>query len=325
MSDSSWLPPGKRAAVCFSIDDIHPATSDDAYEAGGDLGAGALGHIARLLDKHPALAVTLFTTPDWREISPHVTRRLLARIPIVRDRVYLSSTLPAGTMRLDRHPRFVAYLKSLPRTQIGLHGLHHIHPGHTVLVEFQNQSVATCKDILKRSLALFEAAGLPVVRGMTPPGWNAPAALLTAMDELDFHFIGSSRDIRTPVTAGATAEMSGLRGVKLYEPQYVRPGLLHVPANFQATSTLDRAIEIIEAGGLLSVKAHIIKNALGHIALDGVDALYCNYLDALFTLLEQRYGESLWWTHMDEIALHQRAQRSSGLAAELGHGRVART
>lgn len=40
-----WLPDGKTAAVVWSIDDIHPATSDDAYEAGGDLERGALGHV----------------------------------------------------------------------------------------------------------------------------------------------------------------------------------------------------------------------------------------------------------------------------------------
>ena len=76
-----WLPPGKRAAVCFTIDDVHPAKSSDCYEAGGDLGDGALGNLERLLDKHPALKVTLFLTADWREKSPVPTRRLMSRIP----------------------------------------------------------------------------------------------------------------------------------------------------------------------------------------------------------------------------------------------------
>jgi hypothetical protein len=62
-----WLPDGKRAAVCFSIDDIHPGRSADDYDGGGDLDAGALGHVRRLLERHPRLWVTLFTTPDWRE------------------------------------------------------------------------------------------------------------------------------------------------------------------------------------------------------------------------------------------------------------------
>src|SRR5262249_24369191 len=63
-----WLPPGKRDAVCFTIDDVHPGRSTDHYDAGGDLGKGALGLIAELLERHPQLHVTLFTTADWREI-----------------------------------------------------------------------------------------------------------------------------------------------------------------------------------------------------------------------------------------------------------------
>jgi hypothetical protein len=54
--------------------------------------------------------------------------------------------------------------------------------------------------------------------------------------------------------------------------------------------------------GLLAIKAHIVKNACGHIALDGLDELYRNYLDLVFSELERRYGESLWWTSMAEIA-----------------------
>ena len=66
-----WLPDHHDAAVTFSIDDVHPGRSSDAYEAGGDLGDGALGHVAWLLERHPQLRVTLFTTPDWRELSPN--------------------------------------------------------------------------------------------------------------------------------------------------------------------------------------------------------------------------------------------------------------
>src|SRR5215212_3381114 len=117
----AWLPHGKRAAICFTIDDIHPGKGRDAYDGGGDLGAGALGHVERLLAKHPELKVTLFTTPDWREISPVPTRRIVSRIPGLRDRLYLTKLHPRGTMRLGRHPEFVRYLKSLPRTEIGLH------------------------------------------------------------------------------------------------------------------------------------------------------------------------------------------------------------
>src|SRR5262245_5791543 len=183
-----WRPAGKTAAVCLSIDDVHPGKSTDAYEAGGDLEKGVLGHVERLLARHPKLKVTLFTTADWREISPSIERTLLAKIPVVRDRSMLAKTLPAGTMRLDRHPDFVRYLQDHPRMEIGLHGLHHIHPGRSIHIEFQEQTRRECGRMLREALRIFDAAGLPHARGMCPPGWNAPPALLAAMADVGLRF-----------------------------------------------------------------------------------------------------------------------------------------
>jgi len=319
-----FLPPGKKAAVCFTVDDIHPGRSTDAYEAGGDLGRGALGHIERLLDRHPDLRVTLYTTADWREISPVPTRKILARIPVLRDHVFLADVLPEGVMRLDRHPEFVRYLKSLPRTNVGLHGLHHIHKGPTVLVEFQDEPAEECERILRSALSIFRDAGLPAPTGMTPPGWNAPPGLLEAMVRTGMQYVASGRDIRTPVTRDARTAMSGLRGVSLIHPELIGGGrLVHIPANFQATSTIDRARDIVNAAGILSIKAHIVKNALGHIALDGLDALYANYLDTLFFALEDSFGAELWWTNPEEIAarvLAERSRKTEGVATREAEG-----
>ena len=296
-----WLPAGKRAAVCFTIDDVHPGKSRDHYDGGGDLGDGALGLVAKLLERHPHLHVTLFVTADWREISP-APSRLLKRVPILRDRLYLSKVLPEGTRRIDRDPAFLAYLRSLPRTEIGLHGLHHIHRGPLLHVEFQDEPVRVQREKLRRMLDIFDASALSFVRGMCPPGWNAPESLLVAMEELGFDFVASARDIKTPISPDATTNMSGLRGVPLIQPAISGRGLLHFSTNFQATSQWERAKAIVDAGGLLAIKAHIVKDALGHVALDGVDAVYCNFLDLLFDRLEREYGDSLWWTTMGEIS-----------------------
>jgi hypothetical protein len=309
-SPAAFLPEGRRAAVCFTIDDVHPGKSTDAYEAGGDLEKGALGHVARLLDRHPRLYVTLFTTADWREISPVPTRRWLRRIPYVRDRVMLANTHRRGTMRVDRHPAFVDFLKQLPRTEIALHGLHHIHPGEQLLVEFQEQDRAMCMRMLGTAIDIFAAAGLPMVKGMCPPAWNAPPALLEAMDVLDFLYVASARDILTPISVRATTSMSGLRGRSLIYPDTVGArGLVHLTTNFQATSPIERAFEILRAGGLLAIKGHIIKNALGFVMLDGIDGVYCNYLDLLFREIDREFGDSIWWTSMGEVARRVRERR----------------
>lgn len=298
-----WLPEGKRAAVCFSADDVHPGKKTDAYEAGGDLDQGQLRHLVWLLERHPQLRATLFTTADWREISPVPTRKLLARIPYLRDHFYLAKVLRPGTMRLSRHTEFVHYLKQLPGAEIALHGLHHAGRGLNIPVEFRQQSLAGCRRSLREAIAIFAEAGLEYVQGMSPPGWDLSEALATAMIEAGLRFVASARDLHTPVSRTAKTNMSGLKGVSLIYPELICDGqLLHLTSNFQATSALDRAIEIIEHQGLLAIKAHIVKHALGHTALDGLDELYRNYLDLIFTRLESMYGDSLWWTSMGEIS-----------------------
>jgi hypothetical protein len=123
------------------------------------------------------------------------------------------------------------------------------------------------------------------------------------MAQLGLKFVASARDILTPVSADASTNMSGLRGASLIYPELVANGrLVHFTSNFQATSPIERARAILDAGGLLAIKGHIIKNAMGLIALDGIDGLYRNFLDLLFNELDRAYGEALWWTSMGEIA-----------------------
>lgn len=307
-----WLPPGKDAAVCFTIDDVHPGRSAEHYDGGGDLGGGALGLVEGLLRRHERLGVTLFVTADWREISPYPSR-LLSAIPRLNRRMFLTRVLPKGSRRVDRAPEFVSYLSALRGAEIAFHGLHHIHRGPLVHVEFQDESASECARVLEEMERIFSGAGWRYVRGMCPPGWNAPPGLLEAMRRLKFDFVASARDIRTPIQPGALTQMSGLAGAPLIAPAWVGEGtaLVHFTTNFQATSPLERALAIIDAGGLLAVKAHIIKNACGYIALDGVDPTYCNYLDLLFSELERRYGDRLWWTSMGEVAKRIRASAPS--------------
>jgi uncharacterized protein DUF2334 len=302
---SSWLPARTRAALCLSIDDIHPAKSSDYYEAGGDLSKGVLGRVEWLLARHPRLRVTLFVTADWREISPVPTRKLLASIPYLRDRLFLAKRWPQGTMRLDRHPQFVAYLKQLPRTEIGFHGLYHCSTGKEIPVEFQHQDTTAIKDMLAQMVGIFQQAGLPFVPGMCPPGWNAPLPLLHALADTGMTFVASARDIFTPIARTAVTNMSGLKGVSLIYPERVLDGrLIHLPANFNPTRTFERATAILDCAGLLSIKAHAVKQVMGFTAYDGLDEIYANYLDLLLSRLEDRYGDSLWWTSMGEIAQH---------------------
>lgn len=307
-----WLPDGKRAAVCFSVDDIHPSTSADGYEAGGDLSNGTLGYVERLLQRHDRLKTTLFVTPDWRPVQLARSRRL-ARLPMLSKRIFHVDLHPKGRFRLDRYPRFARYLNDLPRCDVAPHGLHHVHRGPDLAVEFQNETYEHCLDILRESLSLFSEARVNHVMGFAPPGWNLPPMLQKALETLDFSFVASARDIHTSITPGAEASMSGLKKVPLAYPKRICDRqLVHLPVNFQATSATERAHQIISCGGLLSIKAHAFKRGGGHTLRDGLDDEYFTFLDRLFLELDSKYGDSLWWASMDEIAAHWRNARPYG-------------
>ncbi|WP_029032982.1 DUF2334 domain-containing protein [Salinimicrobium terrae] len=298
-----WKPADKKAAVCFTIDDIHPSKSTDYYEAGGDLDKGRLGLVKWLLDRHPELKVTLFTTANWREISPVPTRKFLASLPGVRDKFFLAKRYQKDTMNLERHPEFVEFLNSMKNTEIGFHGLYHVHKGLKIPVEFQNQTKEEFREILKEMQRIFNKSGIEHVKGICPPGWNAPNALLDELIKENFDFIASARDIFTPISRDARTNMSGIKGASLIRPEAIKENkLIHFPTNFQANSKVERAKEIINNSGLLSIKAHIVKSVFGYIAIDGVDELYMNYLDSLLTNLKNEYGDSLWFTSMGEIS-----------------------
>ncbi len=319
-----WLPEGKRAAVCFNVDDIHPATSRDEFDAGGDLGQGALGHVERLLGRHPQLRVTLFVTPDWRLRRLVPTRGWLTRVPLLRERIHWAPLTPRGHFRVDRFPDFVAYLNALPRTECAVHGLNHAHPGPRMAVEFQQQSRSECGALLREARHIFRSAGLRHVPGFAAPAWRTPPALCEALSDTGFHFVTSARDLETPVSSRARTAGSGLRGASLLQPSWIRranpddaahaasrPGqLVHFTTNFQATSSLERAHAVIEAGGLLSIKAHIFKSGGGITMLDGLDAGYCDFLERLWQELERKYGDSLWWTTLAEMAARCRLTQS---------------
>jgi hypothetical protein len=172
-----------------------------------------------------------------------------------------------------------------------LHGLH--HPGRLVSVEFQNQDRVHCAKLLDEAIRIFDQSGLRWTRGLQPPGWNCPPALRQACHDVGIEWIMSARDIWTPVTRQATTAMSGLADVSMLFPERIVPNLLHITTNFQATSPAERAFEIVDAGGVLSIKAHISKKLPGHTHLDGVDRVYMNYLDRLFDQIKDLYGEEI--------------------------------
>jgi hypothetical protein len=241
---------------------------------------------------------------------------VLSRLPLVANKVYHVDLHEPGRFRVDLFPEFVAYLNRLPRTDIAIHGLHHVHRGPRFAVEFQDQSYEECVGIVHAAATIFTLAGLRFVRGFVPPGWQVTPALTRALDDSGFSFACSARDIRTEIRYGALSRMSGLHGVSLLEPELIGDTLVHLPTNFQATSDFSRAEKIIECNGLLSIKAHIFKEAGGHTMADGLDDAYTHRLTELLTRLETAYGDSLWWASLDEVAERARAADAQRVDAD---------
>jgi predicted deacetylase len=296
----------------MSVDDVHP-NAPIAEEPLGNVAKNALAHLEWLTRRHPLLRVTLFTTPDWRSRSAAPARSWRSRLPIVRHAFHASEVLPRGTLRLDRHLEFTAWLRHLRNVDFGIHGLYHVRRGPAYLQEYAECSARRCRQMIVEARRIMTAAGLPIVAGITPPAWTAPPALLTAMAGLDMAFISSARDLDTPIAPGALTRGSGLRDVSLITPQFLPFGrLVHISTNFQATSSIDRAMAILECGGLLGIKAHLLKRFGSYVALDGLDEQYVEYLDRLCERIQDRYGDRVWWTTMSEIAERMRTLQSAG-------------
>ncbi|MBR0866809.1 hypothetical protein JQ614_34675, partial [Bradyrhizobium diazoefficiens] len=230
---------------------------------------GQLRFLIRLLTAHSKLRATLFVTADWRAKHPSVSHPLLMHIPGVRRLWCEWNTLPEGTMRIDRFPRFIEFLKNLPRVEIGLHGLTHNRGRHPTHLEYLDASEEECRRSLAGIFQIFHAANLAFVPGMSPPGWYLSHGLARAMRDAGLTFVGSSRDLVSAVHREARSGMSGLTGTSLIAPQWISGGLLNFTTNYQATSTIDRARSIIDHGGLLAIKAHVIKRAGSYVGWMG--------------------------------------------------------
>lgn len=302
---NNYLPQGKSCAIIFTIDDLHPASAArDGYDAGGDLDKGAFGHVDALLKKHPELKVTLYTTASWREIAPYKTDQLTFKVPAVYDRRFIAPITPKDYFNLCKYKDFVTYYNQHPQVEIGLHGYEHIHKGSKMPVEFQNQDTyADTAYKVDKMYEIFHKAGLNYVNGFTPPAWNAPEKLMKVLIKNGLKFLTSARDLNTPITRDAQNNMSGMKKVSILYPQMICDDkVVHIPTNFQITSAYERAFEIMELGGILSIKAHMVKNFNGFDQIDGVTKEYMDFIDELLTQLKQKYNDKIWWTTPNEIA-----------------------
>lgn len=307
-------PENKTAALVFSMDDVHPASSSQGYEAGGDLSEGVLGRLHQLLSEHADFHATLFTTADWREKSPYpsLRNRIFNKIPGLGSRLSSLPQWPEGFLRLDRHLEFLSYLKSFLRIETGSHGLTHVGLGKNLMREFVGLSESEIKTRLVKINQIFEKSGLAKPAGFCPPGWGYNEYLLKIIPDFGYSYLACSRDLNTPIKPGAFSRESGLKNVPMLEPAFLpNSQVVHIPSNWSATSDFERAYRILDLGGVLSIKAHAVKKMGTYVSADGLDGAYQNYLNKLFHSLKVRFGASIWWTTMKELANQYRHSQTS--------------
>lgn len=261
----------------LNLDDIHPESSAEGTDCGGDRDRGVFGLLREMWKQFPKVRVTLFVTPDWIDRRQPLWGRALRRN--VR-------TWPPGTFRLDRHREWCGWLASLPNTELALHGLHHFAPRGFHSQEFAMLDRAESLRRLRVAEEIFRNAGLRLSRGFRPPGWGVCPGMFEALRDAGFDYVAASGDSTAPVRPGATGSEAGVKGLPLLEPGW-HAGLVNLPQNWDcATSTVERGVEIAKAGGLISAKAHIAPAYDGEPIANGLTPAVLKRLLDLLAALE---------------------------------------
>jgi peptidoglycan/xylan/chitin deacetylase (PgdA/CDA1 family) len=315
-------PCGKRAAFSLGVDDIHPEGSADeeGIDYGGDMDQGNFSYLNTLIERRPYLRVTLFVVADWVARPDYLGWKTLASLdPIVSLMARISPRLARSTRAVLRRPREYAqgnfrldvdehkkwrdWLASKIATgnfEVVPHGLRHHNPKHeNSSMEFVGLSSEESVNRLLEMEQVLARAKIPYVRGFRPPGWGVSQELLKSLEKLGYIFLAGSADFRTEILPGSAAAGAGLKGVPIVFPSEHAPySFLTFCANCN-TSLHQRAIEIVEAGGLALFQTHIAKTVFG---LEAVSQKFVDVLSRLLDLFEQRYLGQIWFASLGEIA-----------------------
>jgi peptidoglycan/xylan/chitin deacetylase (PgdA/CDA1 family) len=317
-----YWPHGKQAAFTITVDDIHPEGSSDqeGIDYGGDMDQGNFRFLNTLIERRPYVKITLFVIADWVARPDYVGWKVLSALdPIVSRLARVSPRLvrstrtmmrrqrsyEQGRFRLDlkEHGKWRDWLASKVRTgnfEVVPHGLNHYNPKHeNSSMEFVGLSLEESMRRLLEMEQIFESANIPYTRGFRPPGWGATQELLESLQKLGYIFLAGCADFETDILSSSTASGAGLKGEEIVFPSK------HAPYSFVTfcancnTSAPERAIGIIEAGGLALFQIHIAKTVFG---LEAVSGKFVDVVSRLLDLFERGYAGRIWFASLGEIA-----------------------
>jgi len=307
---------GRSRAVVIGIDDVHPESSKDGSDCGGDLDKGVLGLLENFLQRYGNVKVTLFVTPCHMFLpqAPGVERlhRIARSIHrSIADRIFYRffiKTFEPNKYDIEESESFNLYLASLVKSgqvEVGIHGCYHFHniPPYSSEFKYLNEHEALRR--IKIAINKFIKAGIPFVKGFSPPGWGVNRALIRALANERFVYIAGSADFTSPITYDATSREAGLEGVSLIFPSLMGSRLVNVPRNWTPhRNNLTRALRIIELGGLLGIHMHV-ENVYHKVYLgNGITAKNLSKLEKLVDAIESAYGNTVSFSTFSEVAFH---------------------
>lgn len=280
----------------LNFDDIHPESSTEGSDCGGDREKGVFGYFKRIWKKYPYVKITLFVTPNWIDRSNirfpmYYVNRLLGK--------KYTREWGMDTFRLDKYKDWCDWLNSFENFELAAHGLYHHRETDPHGAEFLGMSRDECLSRLKTAEEIFSRSGLRVSRGFRPPGWGISDGLFEALRELDYEFIACSGDMNVPITQDAVVKETGIKNVPLLYPSK-HCGMVNIPQNWDIKkSDIKRALEIAKLDGLVSAKGHIAGIYDGEVIQNGLND---ESFENIMALLEELENFNIRYLTMHEIA-----------------------
>ena len=268
----------------LSFDDVHPESSGDGTDCGGDRDGGVFRYFPRLLRKCPELKITLFVTPNW--IDKANDSFFLRNMKRIFGMKYFN-TWVGEPFLLTKHKDWCSWLNSFKNIEVAVHGYSHHADRKLHSQEFQDMGYNDCRARLVNAERVFKDAGLNYVKGFRPPGWGISDGLFEALKDLKYDFISLD---------SVACNVGDLSRYKVEDYR----GLWNVPQNWDiARGTIDEALEILDKYGLLMAKGHISNYYDGERIGNGLNGVTFGRLCELF---ERMKDKKSCFVSMKEIA-----------------------
>jgi hypothetical protein len=309
-------PDGFEAAVIIGIDDIHPESSTEGFDCGGNIEGGALERIKLFMEKYPKVPITLYVTPDWR-YRPVITSERFGRFrsvttnfmndpmnPLSYIPKIFNNTRSVERYRIDKEEfnswriKIKELIEKYPLT-VGIHGLTHIGKWPPFYKEFLKLNYDECLERIRSAKQIFSKV-FPVDGGFIPPSYGINLDLINALAYENFEYICIGANRRLPVKEEVLLDCPPFKVPANY-PSFISKGIMNFPRNWNlGRSNINRAIDLIKIHGVISVYGHACHQYYGDWRID--DGIIPENLERLGKLIDKLEKNAVWFTSASEIS-----------------------